>query len=224
MMENKIINKNFANIRLESLRGFFAYGGETLKFLNDNGVITVEDFLLEKYKDIPENKYSSFSEKAKAFFKRDIGIAKKMLECKYLGIDPNMNIEMYDSISEVADALGFSDRTTHILKRHITYQEFMDILKLPKNDAFKKLALIGAGVHTSNEIYFKTEMILKYYNNAKKENVNVSDDKSMYFELVELSKQVKELDKKIDSMLDRMLENMEEEKFSEEIKTYIKRK
>jgi len=222
-MENKIIDKNFANIKLESLKGLFAYpgySGETLEFLNDNGVITVEDLLLEKYRDIPEDKYLSFPEKTIKFLKSDIDIAKRLLECKYLGIDPNMNIEMCDNIFEVADILGFSKRTILILERETTYEEFMDIVKMDKKEAYNHLAAKGVGRHASDEIYFKAQVVLKYYNNLQKENKNIFSDESMYFELMELSKQVKELDKKLDSILDRLIK----QESPEEIKTYIKSK
>lgn len=217
-MENRIIDKNYKNIKLESLKGLFAYQEKTLSFLKDNGVVTVEDILLEKHKNIPEDKYSSFGEETSTLIKHDIDIAEKLLECKYLGIDPSMNINMYDNIYEVGDVLGFSSRTTNCLGRELSYQEFIDIIKLDRTTAFDKLAKCrNLGKHALEEILFKTPIVLKYYNSIEKEK-NVSIDESMYLEFLELSKQVKALDKRIDSILEKM--NIKQS--SEDEKTYVK--
>ena len=220
-MKNGEIDKNIASIKLESLKGLFAYGRETLKFLSNNGVTTVEDFLLEKYKDIPEDIFSSLGEETRKLIKHDISIAERLLECKYLGIDPHMNIEMYDSFDEVADVLGFSKRTTFLLRKQISYEQFMNIVKEDRNVYVQDLILAfkGIGNEAIDEIFFKTSVVLKYYNDSsKKENISASNDESMYLELVELSKQVKELDKRIDIMLEKMSNKTS----SENKKTYTK--
>ena len=204
---------NYKNIELNSLD--YLFSNASIRILQAWNIITVGD-LLEKYQDIYK------------FTGNNISVAYKLLKCKYLGIDPQIEINDADDINEVSKKLSFNNRTTNLLLRSkITTIDLKKIIM--ENDeiiASKEVIreVRNCGEKTAREIVSKMSIVLNYYNNIKEENSDVAGDKSIYFELIELSKQVKELDKKIDSMLDRMLENMEEEKFSEEIKTYIKRK
>lgn len=208
--------ENYKNIELSSLD--YLFSNASTRVLCAWNIITIGD-LFEKYEDIYRFTGGTYN---------NISVAYRLLKCKYLGIDPEIEINDTDDISDISKKMAFSNRATNLLLRSkITTIELIKII-MEDDEVIASKELMckirNCGQKTAGEIFSKMSIVLDYYNNTKKENKDVADDKSLYYEMVELSKQVKALDKKIDDMLDRMLENMVDQESFEEIKTYKKSK
>ena len=184
-------------------------------YLHTFGVSTIGDLL--------NNKRRVFGQfLADKRIRKDISIAVKLLECKYLGIDPEIEITEEDSMETISDKLGFGTATKTALvdSTHgnhsaviLTPESFINIIKNSSEmEAREKLLSVKKlGKTRVDEIYYKSSIVLNYDKDSVKDLTPEEDLVAKYFKLLNESKRVKELDAQIDSELDSLLDKLASE-------------
>jgi hypothetical protein len=203
------VNNNYKNIKLNSLWGVI--DNSSFRYLTDHGIKTVGKFLNSG------NMIASIGS-GDVRLKKDLLIAYKLLSCKYLDIDPEMEIKDDDTMLSLARKLGFRTKTYKaFVASGLSPKELISIvMNNYEEDAYNKLLEIkDVGKTMAYEVIFKITIVENYYG---KKNKTISDNKSndvnnddllvKYFEMLEESKRIKELDAKLDDMLESMLSEM----------------
>lgn len=191
-------------------KGLFSYEG-SYKYLWGIGIITIGDLLNNK-----ERVFGRLLADRRLI--SDIKIAIKLLECKYLDIDPGIRIKEDCTIVDFVDELGLNSSIFYALVKageKASPKMIMNIInENNEEDARAKLlCLRNLGENRVNEIYYKASIVLNYDKNKGKDK-NPSQNEELlteYFKLLEKSKEVKALDAEIDSKLDRLLDKMAKE-------------
>ena len=204
-MEN--VNNSYSNIRLKAVSSVFSCD-RSLDYLKNKGIDTVGK-LFERDCSVLALADSNMHE--------DIMVAIRLLKCKYLGIDPYMELYEDDTMSEIVDKLRFSNATAKALRMLVSPREFFSMIRSDNHVDLMDLPLTNA---CKSEIVFKASIVLNYYDkkNKKEEKNTVTlpslddiengDLKEFYSELLELSKQAKEMDSKIEHLIDKALEKL----------------
>ena len=157
-------NEELKKIRLDSEEGLIYQG--FLNLLEEKGIITVGD-LFEKAEDMdslyrilpPGESYIT-----------GISNILKLLRCKYLNVDPQINFKLDNNI-EYFKQFGFSTNTCNSLVRAgYNNSNFIDLLYLEPRELKRKLRDIHIAVSGYKEILYKTSIILSYYQSRKKSN------------------------------------------------------
>ena len=203
------VNNNYRDIDLEVLWGIIE--NSSFRYLEDHGIKTVGEFLDS------ENMIASIRIRD-SYKQNDLLSAYKLLRCKYLNIDPEMEIKDDDTMVDVGRKLGFRSKTYKaFIASGISPKELISIvMNNYTTDAYNKLIEIkDVGKAMAYEVIFKITIVKNYYDKKNKSTSgNKSDDVDnedlviMYFKKLEESKRIKELDAKLDSELDSMLDEM----------------
>ena len=202
---------NYNNIPLYNEKGLFSLG-KTYKYLCGIGIVTVGDLLNNK-----EKVFGPFLADNK--IRKDITIAIKLLECKYLGIDPGIEITEEDSMETIGEKLGFNTSTKIAFvassyrsgrRYFLTPESFINIIKnCNEFDAREELLKIRSfGKNRVDEIYYKSSIILNCDRKNNKKELSNEDLVAIYSKKMEESKIIKKLDAQLDSELDSMLDEM----------------
>lgn len=219
------VNNNYKNIKLNSLWGII--DNSSFRYLTNHGIKTVGKFLNSG------NMIASMGS-GDVRLKKDLLIAYKLLSCKYLDIDPEMEIKDDDTMLGLARKLGFRTKTYKaFVASGLSPKELINIvMNNYEEDAYNKLLEIkDIGKTMAYEVIFKITIVENYYG---KKNKTISDNKSSdvnnddllvkYFEKLEESKRIKELDAKLDNELDSMLGDLISRGISLDDKPSIKHK
>ena len=219
------VNNNYKNIKLNSLWGIIE--NSSFRYLKDHGIKTVGKFLNSG------NMIASMGS-GDVRLKKDLLIAYKLLSCKYLDIDPEMEIKDDDTMLGLARKLGFRTKTYKaFVASGLSPKELINIvMNNYEEDAYNKLLEIkDIGKTMAYEVIFKISIVENYYG---KKNKTISDNKSndvnnddllvKYFEMLEESKRIKKLDAKLDNELDSMLGDLISRGISLDDKPSIKHK
>ena len=203
------VNNNYRDIDLEVLWGIIE--NSSYRYLKNYGIKTVGEFLDS------ENMIASIRI-SDSYKQNDLLSAYKLLRCKYLNIDPEMEIKDDDTMVDVGRKLGFRSKTYKaFIASGISPKELISIvMNNYKTDAYNKLLEIkNVGKAMAYEVIFKITIVKNYYDKMNKStSENKSDDVdnedlvTMYFTKLEESKRIKALDAKIDGELDSMLDEM----------------
>lgn len=219
------VNNNYKNIKLNSLWGIIE--NSSFRYLTNHGIKTVGKFLNSG------NMIASMGS-GDVRLKKDLLIAYKLLSCKYLDIDPEMEIKDDDTMLGLARKLGFRTKTYKaFVASGLSPKELINIvMNNYEEDAYNKLLEIkDIGKTMAYEVIFKITIVENYYG---KKNKAISDNKSSdvnnddllvkYFEMLEESKRIKKLDAKLDNELDSMLGDLISRGISLDDKPSIKHK
>lgn len=224
-VSDKINFERYKDISIMSLSMYFSIA--VINALAKMNIITLEDLFTASTKE----EFISLCYKSK--FRNEILGTTKILKCKYLNIDPEINIndEEQPFVSYVR-MLGFSTRAINVLKgsglSDCTFKEFMTRMNEEDIDQYLS-CLRNMGDNTKAEILLKVRIITDYYSNKKDENdlkqdteTNSSDlnnIKKLYEELRQLIDERKILDSKIELVMSQLGNNFEQ---GEEIKKLVK--
>ena len=219
------VNNNYKNIKLNSLWGIIE--NSSFRYLTDHGIKTVGKFLNSG------NMIASMGS-GDVRLKKDLLIAYKLLSCKYLDIDPEMEIKDDDTMLGLARKLGFRTKTYKaFVASGLSPKELINIvMNNYEEDAYNKLLEIkDIGKTMAYEVIFKITIVENYYGKKNKTNsdnkssdVNNDDLLVKYFEMLEESKKIKKLDAKLDNELDSMLGDLISRGISLDAKPSIKHK
>ena len=198
---------------IEEEKGLFSFY-RVYRFLWGRGIYTVGE-LLDNKERIFNNGVLSADERVG----KEITLAIKLLECKYLGIDPKIEITSEDSMETIGDKLEFSTKTKTAFvdsvyrnnrRCRLTPEAFINIIKNSSEiDARGKLSMIkGFGEVRINEVYYRSSIVINYDKNNDLASSYGEELTREYFDLLAISKDVKKLDSEIDSRLDAILDIM----------------
>ena len=223
--ENHEDEDDYRDIDIKVLFGIIY--NDSFRYLKRQGITTVGEFL-------DAGNVIASMHKSDIRMQKDILTAYKLLRCKYLNIDPGMEIKDNDTMANVGHKLGF---------RNKTYKAFLASGLSPKKlksivmnndeiDACKELLKIeNVGNLMAREIIFKISIVSNYYN---KNNIVVSDKKLVdldaeelkkeYFEALELNKRIGDIGTRLDNTLDVMLDMMISQGILPDGKSYEKNK
>ena len=160
----KTVDKDYENIKLYSIKEIFY--NESLRWLRDNNINTIGELMNADYiflgLVIGDTRIYN-----------NIQTAYKLFRCKYLGIDPDMEIIDDYKIEDIGFWLDFKTNSMNaLLASEITADELKNIIK--NNDelsAYKELLKIKRlGPTSAKEILFKMSIVLNYY--SKEESLD----------------------------------------------------
>lgn len=223
-VSNKINSKDYSDITIMSLNMYFSIAVRNALAKMD--IITLEDLFVASTKD----EFISSCYKSK--FCDEILGTTRVLKCKYLNINPEINInDEEQSFVSYSKILGFSTRAVNALKRgrfaDLTFKEFM--IRMNEEGIEQRLdRLRNMGSNTKNEILLKVRIVTDYYSNKKIEddskqtlenNTDLSNLKKIYNELKQLINERKILDSKIELVMSHLENNFEQ---SEKVKKIVK--
>ena len=140
-MDNNILRQ----IKIDNIPGFFT-NEKIMRVLEVAEISTLED-LFYAFKDKNFIKYFGLS----LAILKEMSATIKLLRCKYLGENPNINLSYNSSIEEVVDGLGLSLETGYELITMERIDNFIEKLSLmslkekkfflKKNTKFSKSAI-----------------------------------------------------------------------------------
>ena len=197
---NVDINADYMNLRLNTFPTLFS--NTTIEFFQENGVFTFGD-LLNKNQD---KEFNSEVLKASVLYYKEMTIGLKILKCKYLNIDPLVDLS-YDNettMDDISERFGFDSRITNALRRKgYTPQTFFELLK--EEDAEHKLKMIrNMGATSVEQILYKTSVIMNYYENKEEQEQIMTEDETieeLTKELEETRTEIQRLNSRIDEIL-----------------------
>lgn len=197
---NLNVNEDFINMRLNTIPTLFMNG--TLAYLEERDIYTIGD-LLNKTQN---KEFNSEVLKDSVVFYKEITTALKLLKCKYLNIDPlvDLTINENTTMDDVCEMFGFDARVTSSVKRKgYTPKEFFDLLKDDEME-FKLRTIRNLGTLGIEQIMFKTSIILNYYENKKNNEKNMTEDEtieSLTKELLQTKEEIQRLNSRVDEIL-----------------------
>lgn len=206
-IEINIVNNDDLNIRLEELQGLLT--DNALKILINNNILTVKDLLemsnnREFYSTILNERNSSYDE---------IVVAIKLLKCKFLDIDPFIDMDPEKTMDETSQDFGFSVRTKNALRRAgFDTKQFFEVLQDNSREQ-KLLKCRNMGEKSLQEILFKTSIVIDYYDKKKKkqEEAKLTEEEtleSLNEELAQVRAEIQRLNARTDEILAKIQEKM----------------
>lgn len=217
--------EEYKDISIMNLNMYFSIA--VINALAKMNIATLEDLFVVSTKQ----EFISLCYKSK--FRNEILGTTKILKCKYLNEDPEINIDDEEQpFISYARMLGFSTRAINVLRRggwsDYSFKGFIERMNEVNIDQ-RLSRLRNMGDSTKSEILLKVKIITDYYskkkdvNDSKQDSENDSSDinniKKLYDELKQLIDERKILDSKIEFVMSRLGNNFEQ---SEEVKKLIK--
>lgn len=202
------LDEESANIRLDSIPELLT--ADALKLLNNKEIYTVGD-LLEKSQN-PE--FSGEFIKGKLI--REVRGVINLLKCKYLNIDPLIDIYSDDKIflGFWTSSIGICSRTDRAFAIHgITPKKFYEMMhsKFAIDQLYK---IPNIGDRAVSEIMFKGGIIADFYDKKKQRREVATEDETiddLNNELKQIKEEIEKLNKKTDMIIakiqKKLLEN-----------------
>lgn len=202
-------NLYYYSINIESLKGLFSTS--LMNFLNDNKILTIGSLL-----EISCNNdfWNTLLDKDKILYYELLSVIK-LLKCKYLGIDPNINISdddnKNDDIIEFFDKIGYSSRTRNCLSKALFTTKDIYIIMHSPNRERKFGRIRNAGVGVVNEIMIKTSIVIDFYDEKRKKEINLNEDETidaLNQELIQIREEIQRLNNRTDEIISKIQEKM----------------
>ena len=203
------VNKDYSNIRLESLSGLFT--DASLKLLASHDISTIGDLLSMSDNSTFQGMVLGNSEPAYL----EITGAIKLLKCKYMNIDPMIYFmdtgDAYKDMRDFSEMIGFSGRAKNALYRNgMSPKKLYDIVKSP-NGEYSLYQIRNAGNTTVQEILFKTAIVIDYYDKKTEKSKLATDDETIEAlneELSQVRAEIQRLNARTDEILAKIHERM----------------
>ena len=193
--EESVFNyDDLKNIDIEAFKDYFS--SKSFEFLKSLGVVNLDDLL----KIIITREFIN-SNRNETIKNEIIGTAR-LLKCKFYGVDPLIDMNSEEKAdSDFYISMGFSThaRLSMLRKFELKRNEFLDTVQKP-GFVYNLERAKNTGKKAIREIMLKTEILVDYYTNNKKEEKSttpVSELSNLKKQLDDLLRERSELDKQI---------------------------